>query len=245
MDNYIVHAAALILMLSVPAFTQKPFETDTVQTSAGELVITFIGHGTLMFQFGGKVIHVDPVSREADYTRLPKADVVLITHEHGDHLDLEALDAIRKQSTVTLLTELCKEKGATGIVVKNGDVKTVEGLTVEAVPAYNIVHKRQNGRPFHPKGEGNGYVIAFGDKRVYVAGDTENTPEMKKLQGIDVAFLPMNLPYTMTPEMVADAAMAFRPKILYPYHYGETDPNRLVQLLKNVEGIEVQIRDMK
>jgi L-ascorbate metabolism protein UlaG (beta-lactamase superfamily) len=123
-------------------------------------------------------------------------------------------------------------------------VKTVAGLKIEAVPAYNLVHKRDNGRPFHPKGEGNGYVITFGDKRIYVAGDTENTPEMKALKDIDVAFLPMNLPYTMTPEMVADAAKAFRPKVLYPYHYGSTDTSALVKLLEGEEGIEVRVRNM-
>jgi len=127
----------------------------------------------------------------------------------------------------------------------NGDVKTVEGLKIEAVPAYNIVHKRDTGQPFHPKGVGNGYIITFGDKRAYVAGDTENIPEMKGLKNIDIAFLPMNLPYTMTPEMVADAAKAFKPKILYPYHFGETDTSKVVSLLKGIPEIEVRIRRMK
>jgi len=128
--------------------------------------------------------------------------------------------------------------------MKNGDVNTVEGLTVEAVPAYNIIHQRAPGMPFHPKGMGNGYVITFGDVRVYIAGDTENIPEMKGLKNIDIAFLPMNVPYTMTPEMVADAAKAFNPKILYPYHFSETDTSKIVDLLKN-EKIEVRIRSMK
>jgi L-ascorbate metabolism protein UlaG (beta-lactamase superfamily) len=129
--------------------------------------------------------------------------------------------------------------------MKNGDVKTVQGLKIEAIPAYNILHKRGSGAPFHPKGIGNGYVIAFADKRVYVAGDTEDTPEMKELRDIDIAFLPMNLPYTMTPEMVADAAKVFKPKILYPYHYGNTDTSRIVELLKDVKEIEVRIRKMQ
>jgi len=124
-------------------------------------------------------------------------------------------------------------------------MKVIGELKIEAVPAYNLVHMRSEGKPFHPKGEGNGYVITFGDKRVYVAGDTENTPEMKKLEKIDVAFLPMNLPYTMTLEMVADAAKAFRPKILYPYHYGETDTSKIVELPKDTKEIEVRIRKMK
>ena len=143
------------------------------------------------------------------------------------------------------MTKACTEKVAGGIVMKNGEVKTVLGLKIEAVPAYNIEHKRSNGEPFHPKGRGNGYIITFDDKRVYVGGDTENTPEMKKLKNIDIAFLPMNLPYTMTPEMVADAAKAFKPKILYPYHYGQTDPNKLVDLLKDSKEIKVRIRKMR
>jgi L-ascorbate metabolism protein UlaG (beta-lactamase superfamily) len=121
----------------------------------------------------------------------------------------------------------------------------VEGIEVEAVPAYNIVHKRDDGQFWHPKGEGNGYVLTIGDKRVYIAGDTENTPEMKALEDIDVAFLPMNLPYTMTPEMVADAAAAFQPKILYPYHFGKTDTSRLLELLADNADIEVRIRKME
>ena len=126
--------------------------------------------------------------------------------------------------------------------MRNGDETTAAGYHIEAVPAYNIVHTRSEGQPYHPKGNGNGYIITFGDTRVYVAGDTENTPEVKALKDIDIAFLPMNLPYTMTPEMVADAAKAFRPKVLYPYHFGDTDTNELVELMAGEEGIEVRVR---
>ncbi|MBN1106387.1 MAG: MBL fold metallo-hydrolase [Deltaproteobacteria bacterium] len=221
------------------------FETDAVPTSSGELVITFIGHGTLMFTFGGQVIHVDPVGQYADYDQMPKADLILITHEHRDHLDLKALETIRTEKTKLILTEICSSKVRGGIIMKNGDVKTVDGLRIEAIPAYNLVHMRSPGVPFHPKGHGNGYVVTFGDKRVYIAGDTENTPEMKALKDIDIAFLPMNLPYTMTPEMVADAARAFGPKILYPYHFGDTDTSKIVQLLRDTPKVEVRIRKMK
>jgi L-ascorbate metabolism protein UlaG (beta-lactamase superfamily) len=229
----------------VSAFAQEKFETDIIKTSAGDLKITFIGHGTLMLSFGGKVIHVDPYSDVADFNALPKAHLILLTHEHGDHLDLKALNAVRTEKTVVVLTEACTKQVQRGVVMMNGDVKTVEGLKIEAVPAYNIVHKRDTDQPFHPKGAGNGYIITFGDKRVYVGGDTENTPEMKGLKNIDIAFLPMNLPYTMTPEMVADAAKAFKPKILYPYHFGETEPSKVVSLLKGTPEIEVRIRKMK
>jgi L-ascorbate metabolism protein UlaG (beta-lactamase superfamily) len=144
-----------------------------------------------------------------------------------------------------LLTESCAKSLDGGKVMKNGDATTVDGIRIEAVPAYNRAHMRKPGVPFHPKGEGNGYILTFGDKRIYVAGDTENIPEMKRLTGIDVAFLPMNLPYTMTPEMAADAALALSPKILYPYHYGDTDTGKLVELLKDHPEIEVRIRHLK
>ncbi len=220
-------------------------ETDTITTSAGDLKITFIGHGTLMFAFGDTIVHVDPVSREADYRTMPKADLILVTHEHGDHLDPAAIAAIRQEGTTVILTEKCAPAVPGGIVMRNGDVRTVEDLKIEAVPAYNIAHKRPTGEPFHPRGQGNGYVITFGGTRVYVAGDTENIPETKQLKDIAVAFLPMNLPYTMTPEMAAAAARAIRPKILYPYHYGETDTSELVGLLEGDRSIEVRIRDLK
>jgi L-ascorbate metabolism protein UlaG (beta-lactamase superfamily) len=235
----------LSLIMVISAFAQKEFETDIIKTSAGDLKMTFIGHGTLMFNFGEKVIHVDPYSTLADYNILPKADLILLTHEHRDHLDLKALNMVRTEKTMVVLTENCAKQLQGGMVMMNGDVKTVEGFKIEAVPAYNIVHKRDTGQPFHPRGVGNGYIIIFGDKRVYIAGDTENVPEMKGLKNIDIAFLPMNFPPTMTSEMVADAAKAFKPKILYPYHFGETDTSRVVNLLKGTPEIEVRIRNMK
>lgn len=236
---------ALMAAFVFQAAAQKDFESDVFPTSQGELKITFIGHGTLMFTFGGKIIHVDPYSRVADYSLLPQADLIIITHEHGDHFNPDVIAMIRKEDTRIILTEICAEKVKGGIVMKNGDIKTVMGLKIEAIPAYNIVHMRRGEQPYHPKGDGNGYIITFGDKRVYVAGDTENTPEMKALKNIDIAFLPMNVPYTMTPEMVADAAQAFKPKILYPYHYGRTDTSQLVELMKGIKGIEVRIRNLQ
>jgi L-ascorbate metabolism protein UlaG (beta-lactamase superfamily) len=191
------------------------------------------------------VIHVDPWSRMADYTKLPKADIILITHEHMDHLDAKALGILRVEKTKLVLTRTCATQVEGGIVMNNGDVRSIEGLKIEAVPAYNIVHKRSSGQPFHPKGRGNGYIITFGDQRVYVAGDTENIPEMKELKESDIAFLPMNVPYTMTAEMAADAVRAFKPKILYPYHYRDTDTSKLVDLLRDDKEIEVRIRRKK
>ncbi len=222
-----------------------PLQEDILKTSGGDLKMTFIGHGTLMFTFGGHVIHVDPVSSAVDYATLPRANLILVTHEHGDHLDVKAIRTLSTPSTVVLASPSCAKALPAATIISNGETRTVAGLKIEAVPAYNLVHKRPDGAPFHPKGSGNGYIITFGDKRVYVAGDTENIPEMQALTGIDVAFLPMNLPYTMTPEMVAEAAKVVRPKILYPYHYGNTDPTNLVNLLKGEKGIEVRIRALK
>ena len=245
MVKLIVFMIIVFSVFPVAAATAKEYEEDNITTSQGELKITFIGHGTLMLRFRDKIIHVDPVGRYADYSLLPKADIILVTHEHGDHLDTQAIEEILTEKTEIILTEKCMKQVDSGMIMKNGDVKIVHGLKVEAVPAYNIAHMRSEGKPFHPKGEGNGYIITFGDKRIYIAGDTENTPEMKGLKNIDIAFLPMNLPYTMTPEMVSDAAKAFRPKILYPYHYGNTDTSRLIELLKDDKDIEVRIRNMK
>lgn len=245
MMKNIITLNLLAVVCAGPAFSQEPCQADTIETASGELKISFLGHGTLMFHWKGKTIHVDPFSQVADYSKLPKADLLFITHDHFDHMDPDALKQIRTERTVVVGSKKVAEKVQGTRVVNDGDELTVEDIRVEAVPAYNIVNKRDNGEPYHPKGEGNGYIFTFGDKRIYVAGDTENTPEMKALKDIDVAFLPMNLPYTMTPEMEAQAATAFKPKVLYPYHFGETDTNQLVQLLKDTPEIEVRIRDMK
>jgi L-ascorbate metabolism protein UlaG (beta-lactamase superfamily) len=220
------------------------FEQDVVPTSAGELAITFLGHGSLLMNFKLMNIYVDVFGKVADYSKLPKADVIFLTHEHYDHLDPEALAFIRTDKTILVYTENCVPMVKGGIVMHNGDRQTVAGIPVEAVAAYNIVHMRPSGDPFHPKRSGNGYILTFGGTRLYIAGDTENTPEMKALKNIDIAFLPMNLPYTMTPEMVADAVKAIKPAILYPYHYGETDISKLLGLLKDEKGLEIRIRNM-
>lgn len=245
MNNQFLSAFMCVLFCSFSAFAQENFESDVIKTASGDVKITFIGHGTLVFNFGAKVVHVDPVGQYADYSKLPKADMILVTHEHSDHLDMKAIEAVRKESTILLLNETGAAKVNGGIALKNGEKKTDDHLEIYAVPAYNIVHMRSEGVPFHKKGSGNGYVITYSDKRFYIAGDTENTPEMKSLQNIDVAFLPMNLPYTMTPEMVADAAKAFKPKILYPYHFGETDTSKLAGLMKDTPAVEVRIRKLK
>jgi L-ascorbate metabolism protein UlaG (beta-lactamase superfamily) len=245
MDKLCQSLLFISLVLASSTHAQEQFQSDVIKTSSGNLLITFIGHGSLMFAFGGKVIHVDPYSKLADYSKLPKADIVLITHEHRDHLDLVALEKVHRDSTRVVLTGAGAGQVTGGIVMKNGDVKTLGGLTIEAVPAYNIVGKRENGQPYHPRGSGNGYIITFGDKRVYVAGDTENIPEMKGFKNVEIAFLPMNLPYTMTPEMVADAAAMIQPRVLYPYHTGDTDIAKLTALMSGQKNTEIRIRKMQ
>ncbi|HOG12236.1 MAG: MBL fold metallo-hydrolase [Smithellaceae bacterium] len=220
-------------------------ESDTIQTPEGDLVIRFVGHSSLIFFWAGKNIHADPVSLEADYARLPKADVILITHGHGDHMDVNAVNIIKIPATKIVGNDEVGSQIPGTLVMKNGEERVVEGLKIEAVPAYNLKHMRAPGKPFHPKGVGNGYVVTLGGLRVYIAGDTENIPEMRRLQNIDIAFLPMNLPYTMTPEMAADAAQMFHPKVLYPYHQGETDTAKLLALMKDHKDIDVRIRTMK
>ncbi len=240
-------AVVLPFLLCAVLFAGTPstYEKDVIKSSGGDIEITFIGHGTVMFSFKGNVVYVDPVSQFADFSKMPKAALILVTHEHGDHLDAGAIEKARTQKTTVYCSGACALSIPGAVVMKNGESKTVNGIKVEAVPAYNLVHMRSPGVPYHAKGSGNGYVITFGDKRIYIAGDTENVPEMSDLGAIDCAFLPMNLPYTMTPEMVAEAAGRINPKILYPYHYGNTDPQLLVKLLKEKKQIEVRIRNMK
>ena len=245
MKRVILTAFIFVLFTMTEAIAQEQFERDVISTSGGNLEITFIGHGTLMLAYNNNIIHVDPYSKLADYAKLPDADILLLTHHHRDHLDTPALQQVRTDNTVIVMTETCAQAIGPGVIMKNGDVQTIKSIRIEAVPAYNLVHKRETGQVYHPKGEGNGYVMTFGDTRIYIAGDTENTPEMKGLKYIDYAFLPMNLPYTMTPEMVADAARSFKPKVLYPYHYGETDTERIVALLQGMPEVEVRIRKMQ
>ncbi|MBN2367330.1 MAG: MBL fold metallo-hydrolase [Calditrichaeota bacterium] len=237
----------ILLNLGLLAFAvaQQSFQSDTIKTESGNIVLTFIGHGTLMFNVEGKIVHIDPVSRYADYSEMPKADLILITHHHGDHLDPEAVGHIRTEKTRIICSALCAEKLQDVTVMENGDSLEILGIAIDAVPAYNIKHLRDNGEPFHPKGVGNGYLLKYGGIKIYVAGDTENIPEMKNLSNIHIAFLPMNLPYTMTPEMVTDATEMFHPDILYPYHYGNTDVNELLKLMGDQKETEVRIRELR
>lgn len=227
---------------TLAVFGQVSFEKDRFQTSQGPLEITFIGHGTLMMEWDNRIIHIDPVSQYADYSKLPKADLILITHEHGDHLDAKAIEQIWKPTTSIVLNPSSAAKLGKGTVLKNGETIELEGIAIRAFPAYNITPGRDR---YHPKGRDNGYILQFPGLVVYVAGDTEDIPEMKDLKGIDVAFLPMNQPYTMTPAQVAAVARLIRPKVLYPYHFGDTPTEALASLLKEEKGIDLRIRRLK
>ena len=199
----------------------------------------------MRFEFKGKHYYVDPAGK-ADWDKLPKADAILITHEHGDHLSPATINTIKKDATLILASDAVVKKAGFGQVISClsssnalGETKTLLDITVQAVPAYNLTSERLN---FHPKDrKDNGYILTFGDKRVYVAGDTEGTPEMKTLKDIAIAFLPINLPYTMPPKEAAEAARAFKPRILYPYHQGQSDPAEVKKLLADEKEIEVRV----
>jgi len=212
---------------------------DVVKLNAGELAVDLVGHASLILEFQGKVIHVDPVGREGDYAKLPPADLILVTHEHADHFDPAAIATISKPGTEIVLTEACQEKLGRGRVLKNGDRISLLGIEIEAVPAYNIVRMRSPGVPYHPRGRGNGYILTLAGSRVYIAGDTEATPELKALKNIAAAFLPVMTPYTMSPEEAAEAVRAFRPRIVYPYHANDEFLARFLPLLKDAPGVDV------
>ena len=224
-------------------------ETDIFATPGGKLVrIDAIKHGTLSINFDGKWIYIDPVTTAVkpvtDYSTMPRADIILITHEHGDHLDANAVRQLAKDGTRLVANANCATalKGVTdATVMANGDSLTVGDVKIDAVPAYNTGADKQQ---FHPRGRDNGFVLTIDGMRIYIAGDTENIPEMADINGIDVAFLPCNLPYTMTPEQVANAARIVKPKVLFPYHYAQTDIKRVPELLKN-DPIDVRIRQYK
>jgi L-ascorbate metabolism protein UlaG (beta-lactamase superfamily) len=208
------------------------------KTSEGDLTVQPINHSAIRFAFKGKQYYLDP-SGKAQWDQMPKADAILITHEHSDHLDPKVIRQIRKDATIIYANAATVKKAGLGQVIEVGQTKQVLDITVEAVPAYNIHAERLK---FHPKErKDNGYVLTFADKRVYVAGDTEGTPEMKALKDIAIAFLPINLPYTMPPAEAADAARAFKPKILYPYHQGKSDPQEVKKLLADEKAIEVRV----
>ena len=227
---------------------EKPvtiYETERFRTPSGEPVdITLIKHASLELRYKGLSIQVDPVSglgKPTDYAvEFPKADYILVTHEHGDHFDPTALEALWKDDTRLITNARCAEMLGKGDVMANGeDTDIREDIRLEAVPAYNITEGRTQ---FHPKGRDNGFVLTLDGLRIYIAGDTEDIPEMAALKDIDIAFLPVNQPYTMTVEQCINAANIIAPKVLIPYHFGQTDLSSLPGALPK---IEVRLRQMQ
>ncbi|MBI4456012.1 MAG: MBL fold metallo-hydrolase [Acidobacteria bacterium] len=214
---------------------------DAIETADGPLKITPIKHASLMLEFQGKTIHIDPWN-EGDYTGLPKADLILVTDVHQDHMDPARIRDIKKPGTIIVAPAAVAKTVTEAVVVNHGESKTLVGIKIEALPMYNLVRGPSQGKFYHDKGRGNGYILTVGGKQIYIAGDTECIPEMKSLRNIDIAFVPMNLPYTMPPEEAAECVKAFKPKIVYPYHYGNSDLTVFAAALKSEQGIEVRMR---
>jgi L-ascorbate metabolism protein UlaG (beta-lactamase superfamily) len=232
---------ALMLSLAVmAAATIHAFQTDTVPAASGDIRITPITHATVQIEHAGKVILVDPA--QADLSKAKPADLILITDIHPDHLEPSSIAKMRKAGAPVVIPAAAKDKVPDGTVIANGETKTVAGVSIEAVPMYNLTRGPAPGQLYHTKGRGNGYILTLGGKRVYLAGDTECTTEMRALKDIDVAFLPMNLPYTMTPAEAADCAKAFKPKVVYPYHYRGQKPEEFAAALKG-QPIDVRLRN--
>jgi len=240
---------SIVLAFSLSAMTgyaqgwPEGKESDFFDAVKGKLEIVFLGHGSLLLVYNGSNIYIDPVSQYANFSKYPKADLILITHEHGDHLDPKAIAALSKPETHIILSDASRKKLGNGEALQHGHSIDVAGINVLAVPAYNITSSRLG---YHPKErKDNGYVLTIGSLHIYIAGDTEPIPEMANLGKIDIAFLPMNLPYTMTPAQVAQAARTIKPKVLYPYHFGSTDTSEITRLLASDKEIEVRIRNLE
>ena len=221
-------------------------QDDVYTTKSGKQVtFTFIKHASLEIKYDGLSIQVDPVQKlplETDYSKFNKSDFIFVTHEHFDHFDKDAIATLSGDKTLVVLNKRCAEMLGSGKALSNGEsLKLRDDISIEAVPAYNTTPDRTK---FHPKGRDNGYVITLDGLRIYIAGDTEDIPEMAQLKDVDIAFLPCNQPYTMTPEQLANAAKMFKPKVVYPYHFSETPIEKVKTLLKD-SGIEVKIRALK
>ena len=233
----------LILLIAFLPFLNLSFAAEEFKTAKGKLTITPINHATLVIEWSGKTIYVDPVGMADWYKAFPKPDLVLLTHVHGDHFREAVLNAVVGPKTQlvappALAGLLSAEVKAKTIAVANGDSTDKVGFELEAVAGYNTTPPRKR---FHPKGQGNGYVLNLGGKRIYISGDTEETPEMLALKNIDVAFLCMNLPYTMDVAAAAKAVKAFKPKVVYPYHSRGQDTATFKKLVGN--SAEVRLRN--
>lgn len=201
-----------------------------------KFIIQPVSHATMVINWDSTSIYIDPVGGGEVFANFPKPDLILVTDIHGDHLNAETLKAVRTPNTKIIVPQAVADKipsemNTQVIIINNGEIKDVLGFSIEAIPMYNL---REEALKFHKKGRGNGYVIENDGKRVYISGDTEDIPEMRALKNIDIAFVCMNLPYTMTPENAADAVIEFAPKMVYPYHYRGTDGKSDVAKFKSL-----------
>ncbi len=213
----------------------------TIETTREHIDVHTLGHAGLLLVVDGKNIYADPYSEAADYTDMPAADVILITHDHYDHYDPEALRHILTPDTIVVSNEDVARLMNVTHTLSNGDEVEISGMKIKAVMAYNIEHRNEEGHHFHPRGVGNGYLLWIDGCCIYIAGDTENIPEMASLKGsVDVAFLPKNLPYTMSDEMWVDAVRMIEPRVVYPIHYFELDIEALKEKLSDVESLEIR-----
>ena len=218
---------------------------DAVASSRGDLVIHPIDHATFVMGWNGKAIYVDPVGGADRFAGLPTPDLILVTDIHGDHMNAETLSAIVTPQTRIVAPAAVAERLPASLMgqttaLANGETRMFDDIGVEGVPMYNLTEDRLR---FHDSGRGNGYVVDMGGVRVYIAGDTEDVPEMRALQNIDVAFVPMNLPYTMTEEQAASGVNAFDPEVVYPYHYQGSDIEKFKALVEAGGDTEVRLRD--
>jgi len=240
-------ATLLAAWLTAAAALAAKQATDTFKTRSGkEVRITCIKHASMLIEYDGLQIQVDPTADGAkpvtDYRQFPKASLILVTHEHHDHFDREAIGILRSPVTAIYTNHAVYDQFRNGIPMSNGDsISYRSDVTVKAVPAYNTTEGRQQ---FHPKGRDNGYVLTLDGLRIYIAGDTEDIPEMAQLKDIDIAFLPCNQPYTMTVDQLVKAAKVIKPRVLFPYHYNDTPVAQAVMKLSGT-GIKVVIRDYK
>ena len=236
-------ACAAMFSFAAGAHAQMAHPVQTFDTSAGPVKITPVYHASLEIEAGGKIIIIDP-AKPANFAGLPQADLILITDIHGDHLDADMIKAESKAGTEIIAPAAVAKTVTTAKVIGNGEKTTWGAWTIEAIPMYNTTPSRgpKPGKLFHDKGRGNGYVLTYGGKRFYFSGDTEGIPEMRALKNIDVAFICMNLPYTMTPDEAADAVKAFHPKVAIPYHYKGQDTTVFKKALEGT-GIDVRLLD--
>ena len=234
----ILHFAALLVLCTILPQAHAAAEPQVFPTSAGPVKITPLYHASTLIEAGGKTIYVDP-AKPAKLTGLPKADLILITHIHPDHMDSASIKEVSKADTEILAPEAVTQTVTSARPIANGQMKSWQGWTIEAIPAYNLKRGPAAGELYHPKGRDNGYILGYGGKRFYFSGDTEGIPEMRALKNIDVAFVCMNLPYTMPPEEAAEAVKAFHPKIVIPYHYRGSD---LAVFKKALDGTGIEVR---